>query len=377
VSAIGLAAMSRASFSIEPEGTGATVAIRGDWSSLTIGSDALELPGALSAISGIKRLDLSNAGRIDTAGAYLILRATTPTFESSLMPKEHRRIFALVNPLLEQEAAPASGPSWLYRYFDRIGRKLVHAGSEIYATLSYGGHVWIQIARTITSPSKFRLTPLARMMEIAGVDALPIIMLLNFFIGAVVALVGASLLTDLGVAVFTVQLVGVAVLREFAVLFTGILLAGRSASAFAAQIGSMKMAQEIDAMQVIGVDKYEALVLPRVFALLLMMPVQIFAGMVAGIAGGLLICWAMLDMSPVFFFQRLHDTVPVKHFWIGMSKAPLLAVLIALAGCRHGLFVGGDVESLGTRVTSAVVQAIVMIIFFDALFAIVYMELHL
>jgi len=373
-----LSNMSDASFTLERRKDGQTLAIQGDWSSLTIGPDALELPGVLSTARGATQLDLSNAGRIDTAGAYLILKATSASLELSSMPKEMERIFALVRPLLDQKTAPPSATtSWLYGYFDRIGRKLVHAGSEVYATLSYGGHVWVEIARTITSPSKFRLTPLAHMMEIAGVDALPIIMLLNFFIGAVVALVGASLLTDLGVAVFTVQLVGVAVLREFAVLFTGILLAGRSASAFAAQIGSMKMAQEIDAMQVIGVDKYEALVLPRVFALLLMMPVQIFAGMVAGIAGGLLICWAMLDMSPVFFFQRLHDTVPIKHFWIGMSKAPLLAVLIALAGCRHGLFVGGDVESLGTRVTSAVVQAIVMIIFFDALFAIVYMQLHL
>jgi phospholipid/cholesterol/gamma-HCH transport system permease protein len=202
-------------------------------------------------------------------------------------------------------------------------------------------------------------------------------MTLNFFIGAVVALVGASLLASLGFAVMTIQLVGVAVLREFAVLFTGILLAGRSASSFAAQIGSMKMAQEIDAMRVLGVDPFHALVLPRIGALMVMMPVLIFAAMIAGIAGGLIICWTMLDMSPIFFFERMHETVSIRHFWIGMSKAPLLALLIGMAGCRHGLFVGGDIESLGARVTSAVVQSIFMIIVFDALFAIVFMELHL
>ena len=200
---------------------------------------------------------------------------------------------------------------------------------------------------------------------------------MNFFIGAVVALVGANLLASLGVAVFTVELIGVAVLREFGVLITAILLAGRSASSFAAQIGSMKMNQEIDAMQVMGVDQFEALVVPRVLAMLLMMPLLTFAAMVAGILGGLMVSWLALDMSPIFFFERMRETVSVRHFWVGMSKAPLLALLIAMAGCRHGLAVGGDVESLGARVTMAVVQAIFVIILFDAVFALIYMELDL
>jgi phospholipid/cholesterol/gamma-HCH transport system permease protein len=174
-----------------------------------------------------------------------------------------------------------------------------------------------------------------------------------------------------------VQLVGVAVLREFAILITGILLAGRSASSFAAQIGSMKMTQEIDAMQVIGVDPYEALVIPRVLALLLMMPVLTFAAMIAGILGGLLVSWATLDISPVFFLERLRETVSVRHFWVGMSKAPVLALLIAMSGCRHGMAVEGDVESLGSQVTAAVVQAIFMILLFDAVFAVIYMKLHI
>ena len=369
--------MSAATFVIQQEKDGHTLQIRGDWSSLTLGPDPLKLPDAIAHARGPTRLDLSNLGRLDTAGAYLILKATISTLVNSPMPGETEKLFALVRPAVEQTVKAAPATPLLLGFFDKIGRKLAHAGHELVRTANFSGRTWVEIAGTIRSPSRLRVISLAHVMEVAGVDALPIIMFLNFFIGAVIALVGASLLADLGVSVFTVQLVGVAVLREFAVLFTGILLAGRSASSFAAQIGSMKMAQEIDAMQVIGVDPYEALVLPRVFALLLMMPVLIFAAMLAGMAGGLLVCWAMLDMSPAFFLHRLHETVSIRHFWVGMSKAPLLAVLVALAGCRHGLFVGDDVESLGARVTSAVVQAIVVIIVFDALFAIVYMKLHL
>jgi len=369
--------MSFATFAIRQEDNEVTLALQGDWSSLTIGPDALALPAAVAQAPAPTRLDMSGIGRLDTAGAYLILKAASSTVASATLPSETQKLFALVGPSVSQTTPAKAKTPLLFGLFDQIGRKLVHAGHEISRAADFSGHTWVEIARTIRSPGKLRVISLAHVMEVAGVDALPIIMFLNFFIGAVIALVGASLLADLGVSVFTVQLVGVAVLREFAVLFTGILLAGRSASSFAAQIGSMKMAQEIDAMKVIGVDPYEALVLPRVFALLLMMPVQIFAAMLSGIAGGLLVCWAMLDMSPAFFLHRLHDTVSIRHFWVGMSKAPLLAVLVALAGCRHGLFVGDDVESLGARVTSAVVQAIVVIIVFDALFAIVYMELHL
>jgi phospholipid/cholesterol/gamma-HCH transport system permease protein len=139
----------------------------------------------------------------------------------------------------------------------------------------------------------------------------------------------------------------------------------------------MKMTQEIDAMQVMGVDQFDALVVPRVLALVWMMPLLTFVAMLSGILGGLLVSWLALDMSPVFFVERLRETVSIRHFWIGMVKTPLLALLIAMAGCRHGLFVESDVESLGARVTMAVVQAIFMIILFDAIFALIFMELNL
>lgn len=355
--------------------SGSTLALSGDWTSLTLTEEAVGLPAALRGAAARPTLDMADLGRLDTAGAYAILRAVDATPAPGRPDVE--RLFALVRPTLEPAEAAERHSSWLHRLLDQIGRGMAAFGHEAWCAADFAGRLASALGRTILHPSRLRGVSFARAVETAGVNALPIIMVLNFFIGAVVALVGANLLRSLGVTVFTVELVGVGVLREFAVLFTAILLAGRSASSFAAQIGTMRMTQETDAMQVLGVDQFDALVVPRVLAMIWMLPLLTFAAMIAGIAGGLLVSWLALDMSPVFFFERIRETVPARHFWIGMSKAPLLALLIAMAGCRHGLSVKGDVESLGSRVTTAVVQAIFMIILFDAVFAIIYMELDL
>ncbi len=213
--------------------------------------------------------------------------------------------------------------------------------------------------------------------ERAGLDAIPIVATTTFFIGAVVALLGANILSDFGAQVFVVDLIGIAVLREFNVLVTALLLAGRSASAFAAEIGAMKMKQEIDAMQVLGVDPFDALVLPRFMALLFITPLLTFVATLAGLAGGLVVTWGVLDLGPTLFLQRMIDDVGVMHFWVGLSKAPVLAGVIAAIGCRQGMEVGGDVESLGRGVTSAVVQAIFATILIDAIFALIYMKLDI
>jgi phospholipid/cholesterol/gamma-HCH transport system permease protein len=213
--------------------------------------------------------------------------------------------------------------------------------------------------------------------ERAGLDAMPIVATTTFFIGAVIGMVGANMLSKFGAQVFAVELIGISVLREFNILITALLLAGRSASSFAAEIGSMKMNQEIDAMQVLGVDPFDALVFPRFAALLLTIPLLTFVATLAGLGGGLAVSWSVLGLSPVAFFQRLLDNVGVTNFWVGMSKAPVMAVVIAGIGCRQGLEVGGDVESLGRRVTSAVVQAIFAAILIDAVFALIYMKLDI
>jgi phospholipid/cholesterol/gamma-HCH transport system permease protein len=161
------------------------------------------------------------------------------------------------------------------------------------------------------------------------------------------------------------------------VLITAILLAGRSDSAFTAAIGSMKMQQEIDAMKVIGLDPFEALVLPRVIACVIMAPLLTFGAMISGLVGGALVSWMTLDISPTFFIARMSSTIDWTHFFVGMSKAPVFGLVIAIIGCRHGLQVGGDVESLGSRVTTSVVQSIFAVIVIDAAFAMLYLELDI
>jgi phospholipid/cholesterol/gamma-HCH transport system permease protein len=229
----------------------------------------------------------------------------------------------------------------------------------------------------IADPRRIRWAPTVSLMERAGLDAMPIVATTNFFVGATIAFLGANLLSQFGATVFSVELIGVGVLREFGVLITAVILAGRSASSFAAELGAMKMQQEIAAMQVMGVDPYEALILPRFMAMLIMMPLLVFVAMVAGLVGGILVIWAVLNLSPAFFFERLLSNVGVTHFWTGMVKAPVLAIVIAAIGCRQGFEVGGDVEQLGRRVTTAVVQALFAIIILDAAFALLFMELDI
>jgi phospholipid/cholesterol/gamma-HCH transport system permease protein len=201
------------------------------------------------------------------------------------------------------------------------------------------------------------------------------VMTLSFFIGAVIAFMGKTILSDFGASIFTVELVGFAVLREFGVLITAIILAGRSDSSFTAQIGSMKMTQEIDAMRILGLDPIDMLVVPRVIALLVMFPILTFLAMVAGIAGGGLVVVSLMDLSPTLFLSRLQQNVGVDQFWAGMAKSPAFAFVIAIIGCRQGLNVENDVISLGQNTTASVVQALFMVIILEAVFALLYMEL--
>jgi len=190
-----------------------------------------------------------------------------------------------------------------------------------------------------------------------------------------VAFLGATVLRDFGASIFTVELVAYSFLREFGVLLTAILLAGRSGSAFTAQIGSMKSREELDAIRALGLDAVELLVLPRLLALLIMLPLLTFIGMMSGLLGGALVGSAALDISPGMFISRLYEMTEIRHFWVGMIKAPVFAFLIAVVGCLEGMKVAGSAESVGRHTTSSVVQSIFLVILFDALFAMFFMEL--
>jgi len=359
------------------EGDGVRLSLVGEWSSTSLGRVAESLKSELKGRK-VERLDLEEMGRFDTAGALALLQAAEVDPEADVW--EHRpqagRIYKTVARLEDTTAAPPRQSKGLRRGFAKIGRGVFDFGSEAMGSFAFLGRLIISALGTITHPKRIRWPAWVSQIERTGLDAIPIVVVTNFFIGAVVAFIGVDLLTQFGAGVFSVQLIGVAVFREFAVVITAVLLAGRSASSFAAEIGSMRMNQEVDAMQVMGVDPFQALVIPRLAALLIMLPLLTFLAMLGGLVGGLLVSWSQLNLGPAFFFQRLlEDGYMAQHMMVGLVKAPVFALVVAAIGCRQGMAVGGDVESLGRRVTSAVVQAIFAIILLDAVFALLFIEL--
>ncbi|WP_174298312.1 ABC transporter permease, partial [Sphingomonas bacterium] len=366
-----------ASYKLQDEGDVLAIVPSGDWTVLALGDAPVRLRAELADRTDRRRFDAHQLGRVDTAGVFALMRVLGRPNETGLEldlagRDELERLADLVSDSLDPKPAAWHGRWSPHVFFERIGRATVGTGRELWSAELFIGQLIVALARTIVSPRRLRPIPLVATMQQAGLAALPIVFTMTFFIGAVLALVGSTLLTTLGVKVYAVELVGIGVLREFGAVIAAILLAGRSASAFAAQLGSMRMTQEVDALQVMGVDRFDALVVPRVLAALIMLPVMTLCGDVGGLFGGMVVTATTMDISPAFFVQRLTAEVGLTQFWVGMSKAPFFALVIAATGCRQGLATGGDVESLGARVTAAVVQSIFMIIMFDALFALVY-----
>lgn len=372
------AGVTAADFEVRSGAGRSVVALTGDWTATGLGDAAQRLQQAVGG-RALTAVDLASLGRFDTAGAYALHACAWQDHapEGFEARPEVRRLYDLVGRSVAATriAAPPRLP--LRELLVRLGKATIGLFRESLELLDFVGRLFATLLRLAFQPWKLRWAPIFNQMDRAGLDAMPIVITLSFFIGAVVALIGANLLAQFGATVFIVELIGVAVLREFGVLITAILLAGRSASSFAAEIGSMRMNQEIDAMQVIGVDPYEALVAPRLIALLIMTPLLTLGAVLAGLVGGIAVSWSALSLSPVFFLDRIIVNVGLTQFLIGMVKAPVFAIVIAAIGCRQGLQVEGDVESLGFRVTTAVVQAIFAIIVIDAVFALIFLELNI
>lgn len=366
---------SPADYSVNPNGA---VVLTGDWTSAGMTANGDPFVREVAGRQGLV-FDLTQVGRLDTAGAFAILRAADGVLPPDRVRgrPETLRLLALVGEAARPRPPRRPEPRGFYQMSIRIGRGVIHLAKELFETLVFAGHLLAVLGLVVINPKRVRWPALVSLAERAGLDAIPIVVTTSFFIGAVVALLGANMLRQFGAEVFVVELIGIAVLREFNIIITAILLAGRSASSFAAELGSMKMNQEVDAMKVLGVDPFEALVFPRFAALLITIPLLTFVATLAGLVGGLAVTWTELGLGPSFFLQRILDNVGATHFWIGMSKAPVMAAVIAGIGCRQGLEVGGDVESLGRRVTAAVVHAIFAIILIDAGFALLFMELDL
>ena len=368
-------------FQVDTDPSGKQVlSVIGDWTVWTAAEIQQKLGATRIAYDAI--LDVSRLDKIDTSGAYLIdraLGALEGVDEKIPIRGEHPTIERLLGKV--RKASPAAPPDPIrspgfIALLNRAGYGAVQAWSEFMGLLSFIGETTATVGRLIANPRRIRWKSVVAIMEEAGLDALPIVCFLSFFIGLVIAFIGANLLAMFNASVFTVELVGIGMLREFGAVLTAILLAGRTDSAFTAQIGAMKMTQEIDAMRTIGLDPMEALVAPRLLALIIMTPLLTFAATISGIAGGLVAAWTAMDISPQMFISRFNEVVPPQHFWVGIVKAPVFALVVAMVGCRQGMLVEGDVVSLGRRTTSAVVQAIFLVIALDAAFAVLYYMLN-
>lgn len=270
---------------------------------------------------------------------------------------------------------PAESQSRLAELLGDIGAATVRFWNQFLGVLGFSGLTLEALARNILRPGRWRVTSIVAQVEETGLNAVPIIALLTFLVGAVIAFLGATILADFGATTYTINLVGFSFLREFAVLLTAILMAGRTASAFTAQIGSMKVNEEIDAIRVQGLNPIDILVLPRVLAMQISLPILTFVGMISGVAGGMLVCVVSLDITPQVFLDTFANDIPVRHFVLGMAKAPVFAFLIAVIGCLQGFKVGGSAQSVGEHTTAAVVHSIFVVILLDALAALFFMEM--
>ena len=355
------------------------LALTGDWTTEHLST--LERPlrdAALRAGEGRTRFDLSEIGRLDSAGAWLIRRSMAELERRGGQVEltgggEGQRA------LIERVGQTATGGPTEPEAGNAITGVLIHLGKSTYEfgadardLISFLGYAVIVFGRTIVQPSRLRLVATINHMEKTGLDAMPIVGLLSFLIGVVLAYQGADQLARFGAQIFTVNLVGIGVLREMGIILTAIIVAGRSGSAFTAQIGTMKVNEEIDALQTIGLDPMDVLVMPRVFALVLVMPLLTFYADLMGVFGGAVMAHFVLDISFERFFRQLQEAVPMWSFWVGILKAPIFAFIIALVGCFEGLKVSRSAESVGLRTTKSVVEAIFIVIVLDAIFSVFF-----
>jgi phospholipid/cholesterol/gamma-HCH transport system permease protein len=364
------------------EGQTLTIRAGGEWTIERAG-ELDELVGGLR-MDGVQtvRLDVSSLTALDTAGAW-IMRRTLTLFEGNGITSEIDGLDSAYQPLLdivdEADKQPheplREEPHFIMAMFERVGRTLIDALSEAKMLVNFFGLTITTLVAAIAKPKRLRPVALINQIEQTGLNAVPIVCLLNFLIGIVIAYQGAVQLRKFGAEIFTIDGLAFGIPREIAVLITAIVVAGRSGSAFTAQIGTMQVNQEVDALRTVGLNPIEVLVLPRINALLITLPMLVFLADVAGLMGGALMSVLSLDLTVGQFMKRLEEVISLKHFLVGFVKAPVFAYIIAIVGCFEGLRVTGSAESVGKMTTKAVVESIVLVILADALFSILFSAL--
>lgn len=328
-------------------------------------------------------IDFGAIGRLDTAGAWALSdlkRRVTEAGGTVRIENAGPDMMLLLDSVAEAMPKPEAlqaGPRGFVLMLETAGRSVIRGLGFALELMGYLGLFFARLGHVLRHPREFRLTALVAHAEDVGLRAVPIVALMAFLIGVVLAFQGSAQLRQFGAEVFVVDLIAISVLRELGILLTAIIVAGRTASAFTAAIGSMKMREEIDAMRTLGLDPATVLFVPRILALLFMLPILGLIANLMGLFGGALMAWIELGISPSMFRTRLLDGTDISHVFVGLVKAPVFALIIGVVGCHAGMQVKGNAESLGRMTSNAVVTAIFTVIVADALFSIFFAQVGL
>ena len=328
-------------------------------------------------------VDMAGVDRMDTAGAWALAELEAQIAQRGGTTRlrhagdEALLLLDTVRAALPAPETPAERDRGLIALLEATGRRVATGAAFLRDLLAYLGLFLVALWRVVTHPREFRFTALVAHADDVGLRAVPIVGLMAFLIGVVLAFQGSAQLRQFGAEVFVVDLIAISILRELGILLTAIIVAGRTASAFTAAIGSMKMREEIDAMRTLGLDPGVMLFVPRILALLLMLPILGLVANVMGLIGGALMSWIDLGISPSMFRARLIADTDVSHVFVGLVKAPVFALIIGVVGCHAGMQVQGNAESLGRMTSNAVVTAIFAVIVADALFSIFFAQVGL
>jgi phospholipid/cholesterol/gamma-HCH transport system permease protein len=356
------------------DGGALRIAVSGDWTLAVLeeAQNALQGIGPIEAGARTLDIDLSSLQMLDTAGALALISFREGAKANGFLhaKPEHRVLLEEVARAasLSRVAPPPGTP--IADFIKRFVSSLTAIGRDAVRLTMFLGEAAAALGRMFAKPSKFRGTAFIHQIQMTGLTAVPIISLVCILIGGVIMQQGARQLRNFGAETLSIDMLGILSLREVGVVLAAVMVAGRSASAFTAQIGTMKMREEIDAMRTLGIDPIETLVLPRILALILVMPLLVFVADIMCLAGGAIMAKIYLALDTPVYLQRLNTALTAKHFYVGLIKAPFLALVIGLVGCLEGLRVAGSAESVGKQVTTAVVKAIFLVLVLDGVFAI-------
>jgi len=361
-------------------GDGLALAATGSWTA----EHARTLEPMVDAVTRQKAsvrsvaIDVARIDRIDSYGAWLLERAlrtwSSQGCETRIvgLSEDYRGLFEKIRAGTHKLTPEPRRPNPIVATFESVGKTMTLVGEDLALLVQMLGALIVAFLRVLVRPYTFRFTSMVNHLERVGWNAVPIILMITLLIGAILAQQGIFHFRTFGADIYVVDMVGVLVLREIGVVIVCIMVAGRSGSAYTAELGSMKMREEIDALRTMGFDPVEVLILPRILALVIAVPILTFLGSMAALYGGGLVSWLYGGISPTIFMNRLHDAVSVQSFEVGMIKAPFMAVIIGLVACVEGLQVKGSAESLGTKTTDSVVKSIFLVIVLDGAFAVFF-----